>query len=636
MTLPPAERDFGPPFARARLPDVNVFIIMAIIAALWLAREVLVPLALALLLSFVLSPAVTLLQRARAPRPVAVGVVVIVAVSALAGFGWFVATQVSGLAANLPGYQSTLRDKIRSVRGATAGGETLERASIVLNDLRKEIDRPSGRDEGAPGAPRPVPVEVRNPENGPLQSLLAMISPLIHPLTNTFLVILFAVFILAQREDLRNRLIVLGGTRDIQRTTAALDDAGARLGRLFIAQLGLNFAFGLAIAAGLTAIGVPSAPLWGVLAMIMRFLPYVGALISAVFPLVLAAAVGDGWTMAVLTGMLFLIAEPLFGHFLEPLLLGRSTGLSPLAIVVSATFWTWIWGPVGLVLATPLTVCLVVVGRHIEFLGFLEVMLGDESPLSPPELVYQRLLAKDPVEIGEQARAYLRESAVVQYYDEILLPALALARRDDDLGRLDDDKKSSLLASVKLALDDIHTLEGPAGDASGPDHSGETGLRKIAVAGDAGAPTVMPGVLRARDAILCTGGRGALDDCASAILAARLGALGGGVALETSDMLAIDRFLERDIGSHRLLCVCFLGAPRSSRIRYIARRVRRKAPATPILICVLGEEADVVPRDIDEAGVHVAGSLAAAVAFILEQSHARPDAGMEPDVVAPA
>ena len=221
------------------------------------------------------------------------------------------------------------------------------------------------------------------------------------------------IFILIQRQDLRNRLVRLAGAQDLQRTTAALDDAGQRLSRLFLAQLALNAAFGLVIGAGLWFIGVPSAPLWGMLAMILRFVPYIGAVISAIFPLILAAAVGAGWTMVLWTAALFLIVEPIAGHVIEPLLFGHTTGLSPVAIITSATFWTWLWGPIGLILATPLTICLVVLGRHVDGLKFLDVMLGDQPALTPAELVYQRMLARDPIEAAEQAQLFLRISRLL-------------------------------------------------------------------------------------------------------------------------------------------------------------------------------------------------------------------------------
>ena len=220
-------------------------------------------------------------------------------------------------------------------------------------------------------------------------------------------------------------------------------------------QLGLNAGFGFIIGVGLWLIGVPSAPLWGLLAMILRFVPYIGAVISAIFPLVLAAAVGPGWTMVLWTAALFLIVEPIAGQVVEPLVYGHSAGLSPVAVIVSATFWTWLWGPIGLILATPLTICLVVLGRHVDRLKFLDIMFGDEPPLKPAELIYQRMLARDPVEAAEQAQSFLRERPLTAFYDEVMLEGLHLAQRDADRVLLDDERTLQIRDAVAEIIDDL-------------------------------------------------------------------------------------------------------------------------------------------------------------------------------------
>src|SRR5580700_6681070 len=323
---------------------------VVIVSALYFGREVLVPIALALLLSFALAPLVRMLQGWRLPRMLAVILVVLAAFAGIFSLGALMVSQVNELASELPRYQSTLREKIQSLRGAAAGTGTLERASQVLQDLSSELDKP------APGRPavglpatvpdKPIPVEVKQPDPGALQTLVALITPLIHPLATTGIVVIFVIFILVQQQDLRNRLVRLAGSQDLQRTTAAMDDAGQRLSRLFLTQLMLNAAFGIVIGGGLWLIGVPSAPLWGMLATILRFVPYIGAIISAIFPLVLAATVGPSWSMVLWTAGLFLIVEPIIGHGIEPLVYGHSSGLSPVAVVASATFWTWLWGPI--------------------------------------------------------------------------------------------------------------------------------------------------------------------------------------------------------------------------------------------------------------------------------------------------
>ena len=431
-----------------------------IIGALYFGREVFVPIALAILLSFVLAPLVGLLQRLHIPRGLSVISVVLLAFTSIFALGGVIATQVGELAGDLPRYQVTMREKIKSLRGTTATSQTLERAADVLQDLGKELNKPkdpttSSSLQTPVQEAKPIPVEIRQPPPTALESIAALISPLLRPLTTTGIIAIFVIFILLQREDLRNRFIKLAGSHDLQQTTAALDDAATRLSRLFLIQLALNTAFGVVIGTGLWIIGIPSPVLWGILAAVLRFVPYIGAVISAVFPLTLAAAVDPGWSMLLWTAALFLVVEPVVGHVIEPLLYGHSTGLSPVAVVGSATFWTALWGPVGLVLATPLTVCLVVLGRHVERLEFLDVMLGDRPALSPSELFYQRMLAEDPAEAVDKAEEFLKEKPLSTYYDEVALPGLKLAQRDIVRETLDRAQSEKIKAAVIEVIDDL-------------------------------------------------------------------------------------------------------------------------------------------------------------------------------------
>ena len=436
-----------------------------IVATLYFGREIFVPIALAILLSFVLAPLVGLLQHLRVPRGAAVVSVVVAAFALIFGMGSLLATQLTQLAGDLPRYQSTISEKIQSIRETTAGRGTLERASGMLKDLGKELDKPndtgSRSSSGSILAPKtatplsPLQVEVRQPDPGALESLRTLISPLLHPLATTGIIIIFVIFILLQREDLRNRLIRLAGSHDLQRTTAALDDAAGRLSRLFLIQLLVNGAFGIVIGIGLWLIGIPSPIFWGILAAVLRFVPYIGAVIAAAFPLALAVAVDPGWSMLLWTAALFLVVEPLVGHVIEPMVYGHSTGLSPVAIVASATFWTALWGPIGLVLATPLTVCLVVLGRHVESLEFLDIMFGDRPPLSPPEIFYQRMLAGDPTEAAEKAEEFLKERSLSSYYDEVALKGLQLAQADTERGALNPERLTKIRDAVAEFASDL-------------------------------------------------------------------------------------------------------------------------------------------------------------------------------------
>ena len=600
------------------IPDASVRTILvgvAVVAALYFGREVLVPIALAILLSFILSPCVRLLQRAHFPRVVAVIAVGLVAFSSIFGLGTLMVSQVNNLAKDLPRYQTTLGAKIDSLRGAAAGTGTLERASEVLHDLSQEINKPKGSadvllSEG--GAPdKPIPVEVRQPDPGALQTLSALIEPLIHPLTTTGIVVIFVIFILLQHQDLRNRLVRLAGARDLQRTTAAIDDAGERLSRLFLTQLGLNAGFGLIIGVGLSFIGVPTAPLWGMLAMILRFVPYIGAVISAIFPLILAAAVGSGWTMVLATAGLFLVVEIIAGQVIEPLVYGRSAGLSPVAVIASATFWTWLWGPVGLILATPLTICLVVLGRHVEQLKFLEVMFGDEAPLKPAELIYQRMLARDPIEAAEQAERFLQDNTLAAFYDEILLEGLHLAQNDAERGLLDNERMQRVRDAVADIVDDLATHE-DKDEALREEIAPKIGELPLAQLERAESrPSI--GVLREEwqtgTPVLCIPGVGLLDEAAGLMIVQLLKRLGIGARVEHAEALSMSRITGWDTKGIALICLCYVGNPSSAQIRYAVRRIRRRTSDAPTLIALLGNTIRTANEEFSDAEGMVQHSL---------------------------
>jgi predicted PurR-regulated permease PerM len=575
----------------------TVLIGVVVIAAVYFGREVLVPVALAVLMSFVLAPIVRFFQHLRVPRSIAVLGVVIVAFTGILALGGLIVSQVNQLAIELPRYQSTLRDKIHGLRGI-AGGGTFDRAADVLQDLGREIDRPrSGPLSPAlTGEPtdKPIPVEVRQPDPGALKSIASLIAPLVSPLATGGIVVIFVIFILLQREDLRNRFVRLAGAHDLQRTTMALDDAGRRLSRLFLTQLGLNAGFGLVIGAGLWVIGVPSAPLWGVLAAILRFVPYIGPVIGAVFPLLLAAAVGPGWSMVLWTGLLFVVVEPIVGHIIEPLLYGHTSGMSPIAVVASATFWTWLWGPIGLVLATPLTICLVVLGRHVDRLKFLDVMLGDEPALAPAELAYQRMLAGDAVEPIEQARSVLKQRPLFAYYEEVLIPALRLAQSDAERGDLHRDRQGRIRDAVAELVDDLSTHEDQPEPTSEPDDVPKGPLAALTEAEESSSPRAEPALpdrWRTGRPVLCVPGGGPLDEAAAIILAQLLTRAGVGAAAEQADALSMNRIFALPTEGVEIVCVCYVENATAAKVRYALRRLGRKFSSVPMFVCALGETA---------------------------------------------
>jgi predicted PurR-regulated permease PerM len=629
---------------------VSVAILAAIIiGTLYLGREVFVPIALAILLGFVLAPLVGLLQRWHIPRALSVVSVVFLAFVSIFALGGVMATQLNQLAGDLPRYESNMREKVKSLRGTAATSGTLERAADVLQDLGKEINKPkepAANPAAQPQAPapgqeaKPIPVEVRQPPPTALENITALIAPLLRPLTTTGITAIFVIFILLQREDLRNRFIKLAGAHDLHKTTAALDDAATRLSRLFLTQLALNTAFGIVIGTGLWIIGIPRPALWGILAAVLRFVPYIGAVISAVFPLALAAAVDPGWSMLLETAALFLVVEPIVGHVIEPLVYGHSTGLSPVAVIAAATFWTALWGPVGLVLATPLTVCLVVLGRHVERFEFLDVMFGDRPPLSPSELFYQRMLADDPSEAVDKAEEFLKERPLSIYYDEVALPGLKLAQNDIARGALDRAQSERIKTAVVEVVDDLSD-QADQTPSSKTTHDAEAAAA-LETADDATSvlPVArkeqLPAAWQADTPVLCVAGRGPLDEAVAIMLAQLLEKHGLGARVEGTDAVAITNVYRLETVGTALVCLSYLDASSPAHMRYTIRRMRRKLPNAKILLGCWSEDAD--PTGLREAAKadEVATTLRDAVRLCLEAAGAATPLSLSAEVPHPA
>jgi predicted PurR-regulated permease PerM len=567
-----------------------VLAVLGIVTALYVARAIFLPLALAVLLTFLLAPVVRLLRTWGVPRVPTVVIVVALACAIFLGMGALVGQQVTQLAQKLPEYQFTIQEKIRSVRDAASGG-TLERISTFLRNVNQEIRSDDRGSQGAPAAQTPqnapLPVEIREPLPAPPQLIQRVLQPLVDPLTTAGLVVIFVTFFLLQRQDLRDRLIRLAGSHDLQRTTEALNDAARRLSRYFLAQTSLNVLFGIIVGTGLTFIGVPNPVLFGILAMVLRFVPYIGALIAAAFPVALAVAVDPGWTMVVLTVGLFVVVEPLIGQVIEPLVYGHSTGLTPVAVIIAATFWTWLWGPIGLLLSTPLTVCLGVLGRHIEWLQFVDVMIGDEPPLSPAQSFYQRALAGDADEALDQLEQVLKRKSLSVCYDEIVLPALVLAQIDFRRGVLDAKHVAQINDTVHGLITDLSEHEDvtPAriirkekpGGSREDDEQDEPPPPDLPVAQDlradwAGGP------------VLCIAGRGPFDGAAAAMLAQLLEKHGLGTGLEPDVAVSSSNIVHLKSAGVRMICLSYfeLGSS-AAHLHHSIRRVRRQIPGVKIL-----------------------------------------------------
>ena len=580
----------------AEVPGQGALLSLAVgvvtVAALYLARDVLVPIMLAVLLSFILAPVVGLLQRVRLPRVPAVVLAVLIALGVFAALATVIGTQVASLAADAPRYAVTIEQKVRLVRNSTVG-----RLPQMLGSLGRQFDRASGglttpvRVTTGPRAlrtaPPPLPVEVRPPPLSPIALIREVLRPVVGPLETTAIVVIVAIFILLQREDLRDRLIRIFGATDLHRTTTAMDDAAARLSRYFLTQVVINAAFGVIIGGGLFAIGVPSPALWGVLAGLLRFLPYIGAILAVLPPLILAAAVGPDWTMSLWVIGLFVAVELSVGYIVEPLVYGRSTGLSPIAVIVSAIFWTWLWGPIGLILSTPLTLCLVVLGRHVKRLEFLDVMLGDRPALTPVESFYQRMLAGDADEALDQAETLLRDRALSSYYDEVAIKGLGLAAADclrgvlDD-ARLDRVRRAATALIADLAAHDDHDPVAPSAETTSSRTLAEKAL-PAATAPDA-ADQPPSAAWRTEGAVLCVAGRGPLDEVAASILVQLLGKHDLGARTVAFDEVSRERIARLDIAGVLAVVVIgieVVGVP--AHLRTLLRRVHDRLPGVPVI-----------------------------------------------------
>lgn len=599
----------------------GLLIATIVIGALYFGSEVLLPLALSILLSFVLTPPLLMLRRMKVPRVLAVVLLVGAAFIVIAGLGWLISREVTQLAADLPGYQMTLSQKIQSLRDSTASSPVLKKAGDVLSNLQKQL---TGSDDGNAIAPAPeVGTEAQTPGDRPLEVVVRAREPsamelyqsiagkLLPPLATAGIVLLIVVFILLQREDLRDRLIRLFGSSDPQRATSTLTDAATRLSRYFLSQVMINSAYGALVALALWLIGMPSPIAWGLLAMLMRFVPYVGAVIAAALPLFVAAAVDPGWTTFLLVLVVYVAGEMTMGQVVEPLVFGHGTGVSPLAVIVSTVFWTWLWGPLGLILAMPMTVCLAVLGRHVEGLEFFDVLLGDQPALTPEQRFYHRALAGDAAETTYQAELALKDQSLETYLDTVTLPALKLAERDAGRGTLDAEQSEKVAGTVMEMLDNLSTFEPrrwftKLRRKANHEKEGEaaSGLASLHVAEeDEGEPAseALPVIARdelapgwvVEEPILVIGGT-RLDQAAAAMLAEVLKKRGLGAKALPPEAISPAHIASLEGTEAKLVCLSYLGMGSGpATIRYLVRRLRRILPkGTTILVGYWAEGPD--------------------------------------------
>ncbi|GGD94026.1 ABC transporter permease [Aureimonas endophytica] len=618
---------------RTALPLFNALAISLLILAvgtiLYLGREIFVPFALAILLSFSLAPIVNMLLFLRVPQGLAIAGAVLTALVAIGLVGFVILNQLSALATELPTYQTTMQKKIEGLASSTDSQRgPFGNLVVMLNEMRENVvNIGEAHRETAAREAAPEPTVVRLEENSsPFATVGTVVSPLLHPLATVGIVFIFAMFILAQREDLRNRFIRLAGTDDLQQTTAAIDDAARRLGKLLLTQLAVNTCFGLVISLGLLVIGVPSPFLWGILAGILRFVPYVGAVIGGSLPLVLAFAVDPGWSMAIWTVVLFLAVEPILGHVIEPLLYGHSSGLSPIAVILAAAIWALIWGPVGLILATPLTICLVVMGRYVPRLKVIDIMLGDRPALSPSQIFYQRMLGGATREAASQARDFLKERALATYYDEIALEGLRLAHEDVARFAVQGERLETLRRSTLGLVATLDAIDSPL-------PKGGSLRPEAAAAVDAVGPDSMPArIVRHRNElapewrgeipVVCVAGNNPLDLPIAAMLAQVLTKHGLKSDVTTVQDLA-DSLPQQDrVASTALVCLCFVEPLSTLHLRHMARQVHRKAPHAHVMIGIWRQRDPQMVATLQQK-LHVSGvvtSLTEALAAVLNLS----------------
>jgi predicted PurR-regulated permease PerM len=541
-----------------------------IVAGLYFARDVLVPLAVALLLTFLLAPLVHRVERFGLGRVPAVLMVVALSFAILGGVGWLISNQATDLAVKLGDYQGDIERKIENVHSYFGHG-ALATASRTINRMAQDVaatqpDRNAGSSwltRGSEGNPIAVSIAAA-PETGSIFKTLATALQFVSPMAQLVIVIVFVVFMLIQREDIRDRIIRLVGHGQLTLTTRALDDAATRISRYLIAQCGVNGVYGIVVGVGLYLIHIPNAPLWGLLCALLRFIPYLGVWMGAVFPIILSFVVPDGYYAArpFLTVGLFALVELLAANAVEPALFGSRTGVSPLAILVAAVFWTWLWGVVGLLLSTPLTVLLAVAGKYVPQLTFLDVLLGDQPVLAPPERYYQRLLADDPEEAEDLLEEFDKTRSSEELYSQIMLPALAMTERDYHRGILDETRWDNIAQVLK---EQVESRERPPTNNPMP-----------------GKPLAVPQDRVVR--IVCLPARDQADEIAGLMLANLLHEQGYSITNISATTLASERVDMISQLKADLVVVSALPPGATVHARYLCKRIREKFPDIQVLV----------------------------------------------------
>ncbi len=544
------------------------------IAMLYFGRQIFIPIALALVMSFLLTPLVGSLQKAHLGRVPSVLIVIVFCFALTVTVGWGVASQLLEITSHLRDYTANLEEKVQSLHAHK--NTPLGQATATVQELNKELSSAPAeaakaateKKDGGTRQPRPIPVQVTAPPSNLVQDLRTLLGPLAGPIETACLVIIFMTFMLINREDLRNRLIRLGGQGQLTVITQAMEEASQGLSRYLLLQFLVNACYGSLFGVGLYLIGVPHALLWGALGGLLRFVPYVGTWIATAFPMAIAVALFPGWKHAALTFALFAVLELTTANLIEPWLYGTHTGISPLAILVAAIFWATLWGPVGLILSTPLTLCLILVGRYVPQMSFLEVLLGDAPALSPDELYYQRLLAMDPDEARNVAESHLQGNTIENLYESVLIPALRLAEEDRHSDVLGDRSADFISQNTRELIDDL-------GDRTSREQSRSEG----------NAPLNSPFPAAS---IVCVPARDEADELVGMMLTQLLHKAGS----EDARYLAIntvDNMLDQvERGGFAIACVSALPPFAVGQARSLCKRLHARLPQLTILVGLWG------------------------------------------------
>ena len=559
-----------------KLPSVLILpTLVLIIATLYWGQAFLIPVALSILLTFLLTPVADGLERVGLGRVTSVMIIVVLAFSLLAAIGWVVTLQLTSVANELPTYRSNIRQKIIDIRGAGKGG-ALEKIRETAEEVKEEFSK--GEPASASSKPREVVVQAE--ESSTFWPLPLATAPMLERLASGGLVIVLVIFMLIQRENLRNRLIRLVGYGRLTITTKALEEAAQRISRYLLMQSIINASFGIAVGIALYLFGLPYALLWGFLAAVLRFIPYVGPVAAALLPSVLSMAVFPGWTWPLLVIATIIALELVNNMILEPLLYGESAGVSEVGLVIAVAFWTWLWGPIGLVLSTPLTVCVVVISKYMPQLDFIGVLMSDEPVIEPSINYYQRVLAMDQDEAAEIVEEHLKSHPKEQIFDDLLIPALNYAKRDFASGRMAENEQQFVLQATRQIIEDLEIFKTENG-------SSPAAVAEMATAAATQALEGTPKVL-----IIGCPVRDEADELSLLMLRQSLDPHRYELEIIADELLAaevIDQIAEKKPG---LVCLASLPPGGLAQTRYLCKRLRARFPDSKLIVGRWGSRTD--------------------------------------------